>query len=237
MNFLALSAGDIDMTSIVMWLAAWFLTIGLHEGSHAWVAYWLGDDTAYRLGKRSLNPLRHIDFHDRNNLIATVVIPVITVFTIGWPLGIAWVPVNPSNFRHPTRDMALTSLAGPAGNVIGSLIGFIVLAVAILLIGQNREVGAEMPVGVRLLFDFGIKMFILNILLGTINLIPAPGVDGGSVLYHFLNQNERQTFDKLRPYGLLIFVGIVWFVLNKPIQLLISFAGNDVPTWLMKVLT
>lgn len=241
MNFLALSIADRDMTSAILWLAAWFVTIGLHEGAHAWVAYWLGDDTAYQLGKRSLNPLRHIDFHDRRNLIATVIIPVITVFTMGWPLGMAWVPVNPSNFRHPTRDMALTSAAGPGGNVIGTIVGLIIMSLSILL-------GAEFlrdsiivfhrtsSIGLDLLANFGLRMMALNILLGTINLIPVPGVDGGSILYHFLNRKGRQMFDQLRPYGFMIFILLAWTILSRPIGALFFFSAVTIPEWLKGII-
>ncbi len=236
MNFLALSVGDVDMTSAILWLAAWFITIGLHEGAHGWVAYWLGDRTAFYLGKRSINPVKHIDFNNRNNLIATVIIPVITVFTMGWPLGMAWVPVNPSNFRHPTRDMALTSLAGPAGNVIGAILGFLLLLVASSMdsnmVLSTREFIRGGSVGIDLLAAFGLRVMVLNVLLGSINLIPVPGVDGGSVLYHFLNPSARHTFDQLRPYGLLIFILLVWTVLSTPISWLFKFAASDVPRWL-----
>ncbi|MHC4841033.1 MAG: site-2 protease family protein [Planctomycetota bacterium] len=243
MSFLALSLSEIDMTSAILWLAAWFITIGLHEGAHAWVAYWLGDRTAFYLGKRTINPVKHIDVDDKRNLFATVVIPVITVFTLGWPLGMAWVPVNPSNFRHPTRDMALTSAAGPGGNLIGSVVGFLLLFVAVLIAsgqGSNMvlhpfEFIRAGAAGTDLLAAFGLRMMVLNVLLGAINLIPVPGVDGGSVLYHFLNAKGRHTFDQLRPYGLLIFFVLAWTVFSKPINILLKFAASDVPQWIFDV--
>ncbi|MCB9932632.1 MAG: site-2 protease family protein [Planctomycetes bacterium] len=243
MMWMAVSLGRIDVTSAILWLLAWFVTIGLHEGGHAWVAWWLGDDTAYLLGKRSLNPVRHIDFKDNRSLIATVVIPVITVFVIGWPLGIASVPVNPSKFHHPSRDMALTSIAGPGGNLIGAILGALLLAVAVFLAVQTNaslqlhpfEFVRGSSAALDLLSHFALRMLILNVILGAINLVPIPGVDGGEVMYHFLNPRGRHIFNQLRPYGILIFVLIVWYALQKPINALFMFAAVDVPGWIFSL--
>ena len=240
MNFLALSLGTIDITSAILWLLAWFVTIGLHEGSHAWVAWWLGDDTAYLLGKRSMNPIRHIDFKDNRSIISVLVIPVITVFVIGWPLGIAWVPVNPSKFRHPSRDMALTSAAGPGGNVIGALLGMLVLGIAVFVAVQTAaqmqlspfEFTRGSSAALDLLAHFGLRLLVLNIILGAINLTPVPGVDGGEVLYHFLNPRGREIYNQLRPYGFMIFIVIVWFLLSKQVTQLFLFAAVDIPNWI-----
>lgn len=244
MIWIALSLGKIDLTSALLWLMAWFVTIGLHEGGHAWVAYWLGDDTAYKLGKRSLNPLRHIDFNNNTSLVSTVVIPVVTVLAIGWPLGIAWVPVNPSNFKHPTRDMAITALAGPGGNVIGALLGFGVLFAGVSLAvatSSNLQLHAfsflrGSTVGIDLLAHFGLRLMILNVILGLINLVPIPGVDGGSVAFHFMNQRARHIYEQLRPYGFLIFIVVVWFLLQKQVTAVFLFAAVDIPNWIFKLL-
>ncbi|MCA8915347.1 MAG: site-2 protease family protein [Planctomycetes bacterium] len=234
----------VDMTSAVLWLMCWFLTIGLHEGGHAWMAWWRGDDTAYLLGKRSINPIRHIDVKNRFNLFATVGLPVITVFTMGWPLGFAWVPVNPSKMRHPLRDQAIVSLAGPGGNLVGAIAGGLILALAIFLVFRGDGTLSLLPfdfvkegttLPLALLAALAYRMMLVNMLLGVINLLPVPGVDGGNVLYYFLNDRARHVFDQLRPYGLMIFFVLAWYVLDKPIQLLFIFFAVDVPQAIAKL--
>ncbi len=239
---LAVSLGNFDAVSIVLWLLAWFVTIGLHEGGHAWVAWWLGDDTAYLLGKRSINPLRHIDWQDQRSVIATVVVPIVAVIIIGFPLGIAWVPVNPSKFKNPSADHAKVALAGPGGNVIGAVLGGLILFLGVwgLVMAEARvslSIGEFLrndgPVVLELLTNFGLRLLMLNVLLGVINLIPVPGVDGGAVAYHFLNPKGREIFDRLRPYGIIIFFLLLSFPLQVPLAMLFRFAGGTLPKWII----
>lgn len=244
MNHLAVSIAGVDMTSALLWLICWFLTIGLHEGGHAWMAWWRGDDTAYLLGKRSINPVRHVDKDNTMSLFGVVLLPVITVFTMGWPIGFAWVPVNPSKMRHPLRDNALVALAGPGGNLVGAFAGALVLAIAIFIAAGTGGGLALHPfeftkggtsVAVALLAHLAYRMMLINILLGLINLVPIPGIDGGNVLYYFLNHRGREIFESLRPYGIILFVLVVWFLLSEPIALLFRFFALDFTQWLMNL--
>lgn len=241
MNWLAVSLGDVNMTSAVLWLICWFLTIGLHEGGHAWMAYWRGDNTAHLLGKRSINPVRHIDKDNMFNLFATVGLPVITVFTMGWPIGFAWVPVNPGNMRNPARDSALVGAAGPMGNVVGALLGALLLVGMIMVsawtgggleLDPRQFIKGDTSIAIALLAALAYRMMLINILLGLINLLPIPGVDGGNVLYYFLNPRGREIFNQLRPYGLIIFFFVAWFLLAKPIYALFDFFASDVVYWM-----
>lgn len=245
MIWIAVSLGRVDLTSAVLWLICWFLTIGLHEGGHGWMAWWRGDDTAYLLGKRSINPIRHVDKDNNFNLFATVGLPVLTVFTMGWPIGFAWVPVNPSKLHHPARDSALVGLAGPLGNLVGAVIGALVLFGMILLAAKTDGGLAlhpfefhkgETSMAVALVAALAYRMMLINILLGAINLLPIPGVDGGSVLYYFLNFRGREIFNQLRPYGMMIFVLVAWFLLSKPINALFTFFASDVVLWMYGLL-
>ena len=89
------------------------LAITMHEAAHGWVAWKCGDDTAYRLGRVTFNPLRHID------PMGTIILPAILVFTTGFMFGYAKpVPVNFRRLRNPRRDMVLVAAAGPATNMI-----------------------------------------------------------------------------------------------------------------------
>lgn len=244
MTWLAISLGSVDLTSAVLWLLCWFVTIGLHEGGHAWMAWWRGDDTAYMLGKRTINPLRHIDWDKQASVIATVVVPVITVFTMGWPLGIAWVPVNPSKMRNPVWDNALVGLAGPLGNLVGMILGGALLTLTIFIVVQSGSTLTLHPfefsqmgttAALALLGAFAYRLMLINMLLGLINLIPVPGVDGGAVLYPFLNWRGREIFDRIRPFGLIIFVALMWFVLGKPVGKIFLFFAVDVTRWLYRL--
>jgi Zn-dependent protease len=171
-----------------------------------------------------------------------VLLPVITVFTMGWPIGMAWVPVNPSKFGNPARDNALVGIAGPLGNLVGAVLGAGVLVLAIYLVASTGgaldlwpfefRIG-ETSVALALLAHIAYRMMLINILLGAINLLPIPGVDGGNVLYYFLNHRGREIFESLRPYGLLIFVVIAWFLLSKPIGEFFRFFAVDFTRWLM----
>jgi Zn-dependent protease len=244
MSWLAISLSDIDMTSALLWLICWFLTIGLHEGGHAWMAWWRGDDTAYMLGKRSINPIRHVDRDNRFNLFGTVGLPIITVFTMQWPIGFAWVPVNPSKMRHPLRDHALVALSGPLGNLVGAIAGALVLLLAVFLVATTGgdlalhpfkfQVG-DTSVALALLAHLAYRMMLINILLGAINLIPVPGIDGGNILYYFLNYRGRQIFESMRPYGFIIFVLLIWFVLRTPIAMMFYFFAVDFTGWLFSL--
>ena len=100
----------------VLLMGAWFVQMGAHEGAHAYVAHHYGDDTAYRLGKKSFNPLNHIE-GSFNSIFLSVLLPCLTALQ-GLPIGMAWVPVNPRKLRKPQRDMALVSFAGPAANLL-----------------------------------------------------------------------------------------------------------------------
>lgn len=244
MSILAISLGNVDLVSAVLWLLCWFVTIGLHEGGHAWMAWWRGDDTAYLLGKRSINPVRHIDWDKQSSVIATVVVPVITVFTMGWPMGIAWVPVNPSRMRNPLWDNALVGLAGPLGNLVGMILGGVLLTLVIFLVFHS---GGDLGLHpfqfsqqgtsalLALVGAFAYRLMLLNMLLGLINLLPVPGVDGGSVLYPFLNRRGRELFDRIRPFGLIIFVLLMWFVLAEPVGKVFVFFAVDVTGWLYRL--
>ncbi len=224
---LAVSFSRIDLTSVVLWLAAWFVTIGLHEGSHAWVAWWLGDDTSYLLGKRTMNPVKHIDFNDRNSIICTIVLPVVSTLAGFLPIGLAWVPVNPNKFRHPTRDMAITSIAGPGGNLLGMLLGAAVFVGAVAL-GHRFEGN----VAIMVFRVWGIYMMVLNLLLAFVNLLPIPGVDGGAVAYYFMNWRGREIYDNMRPYGLMILMFVGFMFLGPVYGRLMEFAGGTLPQWL-----
>ncbi|MGB4308939.1 MAG: site-2 protease family protein [Candidatus Cloacimonadaceae bacterium] len=143
-----------------------FYSIILHEISHAVVAKWLGDDTAKRHGRLSLNPLKHIDW------FGTVILPLLMYFTLGFMWGYAKpIPINPYNFKNYKRDTGLTALAGPLCNI---------------LIGIVFALFYHLSAGTYIVSQICVNVIFLNFLLAFFNLIPIPPLDGSKVLGMFL---------------------------------------------------
>jgi Zn-dependent protease len=166
----------------------------------------MGDDTAARQGRITLNPLSHID------LIGTVVIPLLQVFWGGLPL-LGWArptPVNSRNFRSVARGNVLVSGAGPLANLLLAVAFTAALFVA--LRGGGKESDPLMA-----LLDTGIKM---NVLLALFNLVPLPPLDGSSVFYWAMPTAVANPYRQyVQPYGhwilLVLFAsGLLWRVLN-----------------------
>jgi Zn-dependent protease len=199
---------------------AWGLTyfvvllfsLSVHECAHAWVAQRMGDDTAARQGRVTLNPLSHID------PVGTLLIPLLQVFWGGVPL-LGWArptPVNTRGFRHPGRSHILVSGAGPASNLLLAC-----LFTSALFVGLRS--GARESEPVMALLNTGVQM---NVLLALFNMVPLPPLDGSSVLYWGMPAAIANAYRRLvQPYGhwvlLALFAsGILGKLLHPPVQLL-----------------
>jgi Zn-dependent protease len=166
-------------------------SIILHEISHGWTALALGDDTAKRARRLTLNPIPHID------LFGSLLLPGFLIAT-GSPFLFGWakpVPVNVGRLRHPRNDAVVTSLAGPATNL--ALMG---VAYAAL-----RTLHPETFWPASLLLYMG----LINIWLACFNLLPVPPLDGSSVVERFLPKRWWGPYLQIRPYTLIIVFGIV----------------------------
>ncbi|HOB61664.1 MAG TPA: site-2 protease family protein [Candidatus Competibacteraceae bacterium] len=170
------------------------LAITLHEVAHGWAALQFGDTTAKAQGRLSLNPLRHID------PIGTVLVPAVLAvfggFIFGWAKP---VPVNYRRLRQPKRDMALVALAGPGSNLIMAL-GWALVA----LIGHNVQM--TMPWLGEPLMAMGVVGVDVNVMLGVLNLVPIPPLDGSRVLAGVTPDSVGLWMARLEPYGLIILV-------------------------------
>jgi len=167
--------------------------ITLHEAAHGWVAGRLGDDTARRLGRVSINPLRHID------PLGTIIIPlamyVMTGFLFGWAKP---VPVDFRRLHNPRRDMALVAVAGPAANLLMMLFWGIAVRVSL-------EMEAVHWVAEPLLY-MGLAGLLINAILCVLNMLPILPLDGGRVLAALLPREAAQSYARLEPWGLVIVV-------------------------------
>ena len=192
----------------------------LHEISHGWAARALGDDTAARAGRLSLNPLVHVD------PVGTLIVPAVMALAgygvFGWAKP---VPVKTARLRHPRNQAVLVSLAGPLTNLVLALIGAFVF-VAVFRTTFNTTVNASMTPSVlsRVVLFFSVA----NIGLMAFNLIPIPPLDGSVVFERALPARYWPGYLRIRPYTGMIVVGLV--VLN----FYLSGNGHVGPlTWLI----
>ena len=192
-------------------------SLSVHECSHAWMAWRLGDATAFMLGRVTLNPLKQL------TLIGSVIFPLIGLF-FGVPL-IGWAkptPVNTRNLRKYKRDDILVTMAGPSSNLALAIIALILLIVikhigsGIVLIAAAEGVAYGDPLidttvlptafPLVLLLYFGI---LINVGLFLFNLIPIPPLDGSHLLKHFLPYQWQDSFQNLGMYGMLFLYFVV----------------------------
>jgi Zn-dependent protease len=201
---------NLDLARILIGFTVLLLSLTVHEAAHAWSADVLGDPTARRLGRVSLNPAVHID------PIGTLLFPLIAMFTnlplIGWAKP---VPVNPANLHgHWKRKYMMIAAAGPASNLVLAVIG----AIGVRLIGFE---GGTNPATSQI-FQFLLMMVVLNVLLAVFNMLPVPPLDGGNVLMGLLRGRASELFNSIRPFGMIILYalllsGILWQIV-EPVQ-------------------
>jgi Zn-dependent protease len=219
-----------NIITLVISLFVLLFAITIHEAAHGWAASKFGDDTARSMGRVTLNPIAHID------PFGTVLLPLLLVLMKAPPFGWAKpVPVNPFNLRNPRRDNLWISAAGPIANILAaalSLLTIILIKLAspnVSVFLRNFLVGRSgLPRGFHPLEGLSIILFygvLVNTYLLVFNLIPVPPLDGSGVLMGLLSEGAAQKYDRLRPYGFLIVLGLIYMgVLSfiiRPIEIVI----------------
>ncbi|MDB5874581.1 MAG: putative rane protein [Ramlibacter sp.] len=169
--------------------------ITIHEAAHGYVARYLGDNTAYAMGRVTLNPLKHID------PVGTILMPLMLYFVTSGAFLFGYakpVPVNFGQLRHPKRDMIWVALAGPASNFIQAILWAIAFTV---LMGTD--------VSERFFLEMCKAGVLVNLVMWAFNLFPLPPLDGGRVLVGLLPRRAAYAVSRLEPWGFFIVLGLV----------------------------
>ena len=180
---------------ISVWLLPVLIAITFHEAAHAFVARFLGDDTASRLGRVSLNPIRHID------PIGTILLPGLLLlakspFLFGYAKP---VPVNFRALRNPRIGMVMVAAAGPAMNIslaIVAALGFYLISYLPITVAQWAAANLK-------------NALIINVILAVFNMFPLPPLDGGRIAVGLLPNIFASQLARLEPYGMMILIGLL----------------------------
>lgn len=196
-----------DIQELIVTAPPFLFALTVHEVAHGYLAYRFGDPTAARLGRLTMNPLKHLD------LMGTICFFLIK---IGWAKP---VPVDPRYFKNPRRDLLLVSLAGPASNLLLALLSGLLLRLFPLFL----------PVLPASLFWPLARMVAasvwINLLLAVFNMLPIPPLDGSKVLLGLLPPGPAALFARLEPYGFFILLALFYLgIIPRIIRPVINFA-------------
>lgn len=208
---------DLNVPALVITFLVLIFSLSVHEAAHAWSASRLGDDTARRLGRVSLNPVVHTD------PIGTLLLPLIAMVSnapvIGWAKP---TPINTRNLRHPRRDNILITAAGPVSNLT------IAVAAAAALQVIPDGAGASGFDVLTPLSMIATQALFLNVLLAVFNLLPIPPLDGGQILMALLPPRVSVQLGFLYEYGFLILMGllvtgVLGYLIGPPYYVILSW--------------
>jgi Zn-dependent protease len=208
-----------DLTYGILWYLVFMVSATVHEAAHAWAAKLGGDLTAYAGGQVSLNPWPHI----KREIFGMVIIPLVTAFGTGWPIGWASTPYNPIwAYNHP-RKAAWMAAAGPAANLLIVIVCFLIIQAGIVsgvflqpdLVNMHHiiDAGEGGQSGIAL---FVSMLFTMNLILAVLNLIPFPPLDGSAIISLFLHDNAARGYRRVVSNPLFGFVGLAlaWFAFS-----------------------
>ena len=194
------------LTNMLLSVIPALICITLHELSHGYVAYRLGDNTAKRMGRLTLNPIKHIDILGLVMMIA---------FKFGWAKP---VPVNMFNFKKPKRDMAITAIAGPLSNVIIACVFLFIYGLVFLPLKYS---GTEFALSV---LDTVYITAYLSLSLAIFNIIPIPPLDGSKILFSLMSNESYMKLMRYERYGMIaLLILVATDILGNPLYTATQF--------------
>ncbi|HEV8256529.1 MAG TPA: site-2 protease family protein [Casimicrobiaceae bacterium] len=215
---------ELSLATIVLWAVPVVLAITLHEAAHGYVARRFGDQTAYMLGRVTLNPLKHIDpigtIAVPGFLIALSVLTRAPLFIFGWAKP---VPVNFGNLHHPKRDMLWVAGAGPFANFLMA-VGWAILLKSAVPGGLIDSDG---------LFEMAKAGIDVNLVLMALNLLPIPPLDGGRIALSLLPGPLAYRYSRLEPYGFMVVILLLVTGVLNYLMLPVMRAGEYAIRWLL----
>ena len=201
--------------NIALVTPGFLLAITVHEFTHGYIAYRLGDPTAKLAGRLTFNPISHLDPFGTIILVLTQM--------IGWAKP---VPVDPRNLPNPRSDMIWVSLGGPAANLAAASVLALLVHILIFITGGRVASGLAAFVIVPL-YAILVEAVKINVVLAVFNLIPIPPLDGSKILEGLLPPRQAYQFQQLEAYGfiilfILILTNVVGYVIMPPIRLILT---------------
>jgi len=181
--------------TILIYALPVLFAITVHEAAHGYAARALGDNTAWMMGRVTLNPMKHID------LVGTILMPLVLYFATSGAFLFGYakpVPVRFDLLRHPKRDMVWVALAGPGANLLQALLWGIALYAMM-----------AMSVSERFFLEMGKAGMLTNVVMFAFNLFPLPPLDGGRIVVGLLPWKQAAWFARIEPWGFFIVMGLV----------------------------
>jgi Zn-dependent protease len=194
------SSGDvldpIKVTFFILYWVIFLYSVVLHELAHGWSSLQLGDPTALKAGRLTLNPIKHIE------PFSSIILPIMCYFSTGMIFGGARpVPINPYHYRNLRRGMIISAAAGPVTNLI--IAAFLAMGLKIFLVMSGGEVTLTCK-----LLSCGM---MINLILAAFNMLPIPPLDGSHILEALLPKDLAKAYGSLRNFGLFILIGLLLF--------------------------
>lgn len=203
----------LSLRNILMMTPILLIALPVHEFSHGWVAYKMGDPTAKYAGRLTLNPFKHLDL-----------LGVIMMYVVGF----GWakpVPINPANFKNRRTGTILVSLAGPLSNLVLGFLSMFVWGIMVKLISLGL-IPAETENAVNILTfaqEFLLTLTIVDVNLAVFNLIPIPPLDGSRLISSFIPEEAYYRFARYEQYIGLVFLALVVFIPDNIFGKFINF--------------
>ncbi len=193
----------------IFYILVLIMSVVIHEISHGYMAYHLGDNTARDQGRLTLNPLKHLD------PFGSVILPLLLYFTTSGSFLIGWakpVPYNPDNLKNKKRDTFLVAIAGILANItIAIIFGLLIRYATIFgLPPYNPD-----PILLHPFYKISTIIVLMNLILAIFNIIPIPPLDGSKILFSIIPSKYRQIENFLERYGILLLLFFIIFLWNQ----------------------